>query len=152
MANLTIAQKKENAKIFYTLNPDWSQDEVAKHAGVSRITVNKWINDENWAMLRVSITMMNETGLKNLYSQLIEFQDVINNRPKGERFPTPSEDVVQKSLAEQIKKLRVDLGLDVIVSVFSNFFNFIDTYDMRRKKEIEPLFDAYVKFQLGNRK
>ena len=65
MAELSIVQKKEWAKLLFT-KENLTQGEIAERVGVSRVTINKWANTENWELLKVSITITREEQLKSL--------------------------------------------------------------------------------------
>jgi DNA-binding transcriptional regulator LsrR (DeoR family) len=147
MADLKTAQKKDWAKLLYT-KENLTQAEIADRVGVTRVTVNKWINTENWEMLKVSVTMTNEEQLKNLYRQLAEIQKTILTREDGVRYATPAEADVIKKLTASIKQLQSELGLSEITSVFGGLVQFLRAYDPRQVKEIAPLLDAYVKSKL----
>ena len=43
MADLSNLQKKEWAKLLFT-KENLTQQEIAERVGVSRVTINKWIN------------------------------------------------------------------------------------------------------------
>jgi DNA-binding XRE family transcriptional regulator len=148
MDGTTIKQKKDHALLLYT-KENLSQSEMAERVGVSRVTINKWINDGKWDLLRVSISMMNETVLRNYYQQMIELQASILNRKPGERLPLPAEAAAQKDISISIKNLQTELGLSEITSVFGGLIQFLRMYDSRQVKEITPLLDAYVKSKLA---
>jgi len=148
MADLTIAQKKDWAKLLYT-KENLTQAEIADRVGVTRVTINKWINVEKWEMLKVSITMSNEEQLKNLYRQLSELNNVILTREDKARYAMPAEADVIKSLSASIKNLQTELGLSEITSVFGGFIQFLRTYGPKQVKEIAPVLDAYVKSKLA---
>ena len=148
MADLTITQKKDWAKLLYT-KENLTQAEIADRVGVTRVTVNKWINVEKWEMLKVSITMSNEEQLKNLYRQLSEINNTILTREDGARYAMPAEADVIKKLTIAIKQLQTELGLSEITSVFGGFIQFLRTYDPKQVKEIAPVLDAYVKSKLA---
>ena len=145
---MSNTQKKEWAKLLYT-KENLTQAEIADRVGVTRVTINKWVNTENWDMLKVSITMTNEEQLKNLYRQLAEIQKTILANPEGQRYATPSEADVIKKLSVSIKQLQTELGLSEITSVFAGFIQFLRTYEPKQAKEILPLLDAYVKSKLA---
>ena len=148
MADLTITQKKDWAKLLYT-KENLTQAEIADRVDVTRVTVNKWINVEKWEMLKVSITMTNEEQLKNLYRQLSEIQNTILTREGKARYAMPAEADVIKKLTIAIKQLQTELGLSEITSVFGGFIQFLRTYDPKQVKEIAPVLDAYVKSKLA---
>ncbi|KAA6347828.1 hypothetical protein EZS27_004693 [termite gut metagenome] len=147
MSNLTITQKKEWAKLLYT-KENLTQGEIAERVGVTRATINKWINSESWEILKVSITITKEEQLKNLYRQLSELNTVILNRSKGERYAKSAEADTITKLAKSIKQMETEVGLSDITSVFGDLIQFIRTFDPVRVREIAPLLDAYVKSKL----
>ena len=64
MANLTIKQKKEWARMLYLDGTTlYTQAEISEKVGISRITLGRWIKDEKWAELRVSVTMTREQSI-----------------------------------------------------------------------------------------
>lgn len=147
MENLTNTQKKEWAKLLFT-RESLTQAEIADRVGVSRVTVNKWINSENWERLKVSLTITREEQLKNLYRQLAELNANIGERPQGERFPTaPEADTISK-LANAIKKMEAEVGVADITSVFGEFLKWLRSCDVERAKEICPVLDSFVKSKL----
>ena len=56
---MTNEQRKEWAKLLF-VKENLTQAEIAERVGVSRVTVNKWINTENWEHLKVSVTITKE--------------------------------------------------------------------------------------------
>ncbi|MDR0412988.1 MAG: helix-turn-helix domain-containing protein [Dysgonamonadaceae bacterium] len=148
MGDLTIGQKKEWAKLLYT-KENLTQAEIAERVGVTRVTVNKWINAGNWETLKISISMTNEEQLKNLYRQLAEIQNTILGREDKARYAMPAEAEVIRKLTISIKGLQADLGLSEITSVFGGLIQFLRTYEPKLIKEITPVLDAYVKSKLA---
>jgi transcriptional regulator with XRE-family HTH domain len=148
MADLTKQQKKEWAKLLYT-KENLTQAEIAERVGVSRVSVNKWINSENWDTFKVSLMITNEEQLKNLYRQLNEIQQTILTREDGARYAMPAEAEVIKKLTVAIKQLQTELGLSEITSVFAGLIQFLRTFEPARLKDLTPLLDAYVKSKLA---
>ncbi|GAB6010806.1 helix-turn-helix domain-containing protein [Viscerimonas tarda] len=144
MTDLMISQKKDWAKMLYT-KEYLTQQEIADRVGVSRITINKWINAGNWEQLKVSITITKEEQLKNLYRQLQELNESIIKKPEGERYATASEADTITKLANAIKKMETDLSLAEITSAFGGFVNWLRTLNPNPIKEMAPYLDAYVK-------
>lgn len=148
MADLNITQKKEWAKLLYT-KENLTQQEIAERVGVSRVTVNKWINAGNWEQLKVSITITREEQLKNMYRHLADLNAVIADRPPSERFPNPAEADTISKLANAIKKMETEVGLADITSVFADLLKWLRTYDAQQAKQICPVLDAFVKSKLA---
>ena len=148
MAELSITQKKEWAKLLFT-KESLTQVEIAERVGVSRVTVNKWASKDNWELLKVSITITREQQLKNHYRQLAELNNAISGRPQGERFPTTAEADTIAKLANTINKMETDVGLSEITSVFGDFLKWLRTFDPEQSKLICPVMDAFVKSKLS---
>ncbi len=146
MANLTITQKKEWAKLLYT-KENLTQKEIAARVGVSAVTINKWVNKEKWEELKVSITITREEQLKNLYRQLGEMNKTITER-EGNRFPTPAEADTITKLANAIDKLETETGLNEILSTFKEFLNWVRKFNLDEAQRLVPLFDDFVKTKL----
>jgi transcriptional regulator with XRE-family HTH domain len=148
MTGLTITQKKDWAKLLYT-KENLTQAEIAGRVGVTRVTINKWINSESWEMLKVSITITKEEQLKNIYRQLVEINEVITGRDKGQRFATPPEADTISKLTKSIKQMETEVGLSDIISSFAGLIQFIRTYDAEQVEVFKPVLDAYVKSKLN---
>lgn len=145
---LTIAQKKEWAKLLFT-KENLTQLEIAERVGVSRVTIGKWINAENWEQLKVSITITREEQLKSLYRQLAELNTTISDRPKGERFPSAAEADTISKLANAIQKMETEVGLANVISVFGELLKWLRTFDIEQSKQISSVLDAFVKSKLS---
>ena len=147
MADLSNLQKKEWAKLLFT-KENLTQQEIAERVGVSRVTINKWINSENWEHLKVSITITREEQLKNMYRHLADLNADIADRPPSERFPNPAEADTISKLANAIKKMETDVGVADITSVFGDFMKWLRSFDIQQAKAICPVLDAFVKSKL----
>ena len=147
MADLSNLQKKEWAKLLFT-KENLTQQEIAERVGVSRVTINKWINSENWEHLKVSITITRDEQLKNMYRHLADLNAVIADRPPNERFPNPAEADTISKLANAIKKMETDVGVADITSVFGDFMKWLRSFDIQQAKVICPVLDAFVKSKL----
>ena len=145
---MTTGQRKEWAKLLF-VKENLTQAEIAERVGVSRVTVNKWINAENWEHLKVSVTITKEEQLKNLYRQLAELNGKIAQREQGQRFPNAAEADTISKLANDIKKMETEVGLADITSVFADLLKWLRTYDAEQAKQVCPLLDAFVKSKLA---
>lgn len=143
MGNLTIAQKKEWAKLLF-LRENLMQKEIASRVGVSAVTINKWVNNEKWEQLKVSITITREEQLKNLYRQLAEINNAISGRD-DKKFATPSEADTITKLANAIEKMETDVGLADIQSSFRKFLSWLRTFDLPEAQRLVNLFDDFIK-------
>lgn len=143
MGNLTIAQKKEWAKLLF-LRENLAQKEIAERVGVSAVTINKWVKNERWEDLRVSITITKEEQIKNLYRQLAEINNCIAERD-GNKFATPAEADTITKLANAIEKMETDVGLADIQSSFRKFLSWLRTFDLPEAQRLVNLFDDFIK-------
>lgn len=142
----TMTQKKEFAKTLF-LHENLTQQEIAERVGVSRKTVNKWINDGQWESLKVSITLTREEQLKNLYRQLAELNKTISER-KESRFASPAEADTITKLSNAISKLETDIGVADIIAVLKKLTAFVRRISLDKAKELVPLFDSFLKDNL----
>ncbi len=143
MANLTIAQKKEWAKLLF-LRENLTQKEIAERVGVSAVTINKWVKNERWEDLRVSITITKEEQLKNLYRQLAEINNAIAERERN-KFATSAEADTITKLANAIDKMETDVGLADIQSAFRKFLTWLRAFDLPEAQRLVNLFDDFIK-------
>lgn len=145
--DLTIAQKKEYAGVFY-LKDNLTQQEIAEKVGVSRQTLSKWIKAEKWEERKVGITLTREDQISNLHRQVAEINKVIMEREAGKRYATPSEADTLGKLAAAIKKMESDVGIADIISVGMRFINWLRPVDMNKAKEFTGLWDMFIKDSL----
>lgn len=144
---LTNAQKKEWAKVLFT-KESLTQAEIAEKVGVRAATISKWINTENWQLLKTSITITREEQLARLYQQLELIQDKILERPIAERFASTAEADIITKLASAIDKLEKETGLSEIISVSKQFLEWLRLSDLEKAKELSMYLDAFIKERL----
>ncbi|MDH6310585.1 transcriptional regulator with XRE-family HTH domain [Dysgonomonas sp. PFB1-18] len=144
---LSISQKKEWAKLLFT-KENLTQAEIAERVGVRPATLSKWVNTENWQLLKTSITITREEQLARLYQQLQLLQEKILERPIAERFPTTGEADTITKLASAIEKLERETGLSEIIGVSKQFIDWLRLSDLDKAKELTMYFDAFIKERL----
>jgi transcriptional regulator with XRE-family HTH domain len=145
MARQTIQQKKEHAKLLYTVEGVTVQKELAERTGVSKTTINKWVNEENWEALRASVIITKENELKRMYMQITELNDAIMSREKGERFSTSKEADVLVKLTAAVRQLESDTSVADTIEVMKNFINFVRQDNYETAKNITNLADVFIK-------
>jgi transcriptional regulator with XRE-family HTH domain len=145
MARHTIQQKKEHAKLLYTVEGVTVQKELAERTGVSKTTINKWVNEENWEALRASVIITKENELKRMYMQITELNDAIMSREKGERFSTSKEADVLVKLTAAVRQLESDTSVADTIEVMKNFINFVRQDNYETAKNITNLADVFIK-------
>ena len=147
MAELTKQQRKDYAKTLY-LGEKLTQDEIAERVGVTRVTVNRWINSEGWEQLRTSLTITKEEQIKNVYQQISNLHNTILQRDEGKRFATPAEADTLAKYAAMINKLETDVGLAEVVTVLRKLMAFLRLHSPEEVKRIIPILDVFVKSHL----
>lgn len=147
MAELTTQQKKSWAQTLY-LKENLTQQEIADRVGVSRVTVGKWIRDGKWEEHKAGLTITREQQIANLYRQVAEINRAIENRPDGERFANAGEADILSKLSSAIRKMETDAGISDIISVLTQFINFIRPADLEKAKEVTRLADAFIRSKL----
>ncbi|WP_108822011.1 DDE transposase family protein [Dysgonomonas sp. Marseille-P4361] len=145
--SLTNSQKKEWAKLLFT-KENLTQLEIAERVEVRPATISKWVNSENWQLLKTSITITREEQLARLYQQLQLQQEKILERPIAERVATTAEADIITKLASAIQKLETETGLNDIISVSKQFLDWLRLSDLEKAKELTMYFDAFIKERL----
>lgn len=141
----SIQRKKDYAKLLYTVNGVTVQKELAERVGVSKVTINKWVNEENWEALRASVIITKENELKRLYMQITELNDAIMQRPSGERFASSKEADILVKLTAAVRELETDTSVADTIEVLSNFVNYIREDDYHKAKDVTVLADLFIK-------
>lgn len=144
MADMTKQQRKDYAKILYTTER-LTQEEIADRVGVTRVTINRWINAEHWEELRTSLTITKEEQLKNMYTQLAHLNATINAREEGKRFASPAEADTISKYAAAIQKMENDVGLGDTIAVCRKLTGFLRNHDLTEAKRIVPILDKFIK-------
>lgn len=147
MKELTTTQKKEWAKTLY-LKENLTQQEIADRVGVTRVTVNSWINKEKWEEQKTGITLTREEQVANLYRQVAEINRAIADRPVGERYANSKEADILGKLSSSIEKMEKDVGIADIISVLTGFIEWLRPVDLEKAKEVTKLADAFIKDKL----
>ncbi|MCH3995021.1 MAG: putative DNA-binding transcriptional regulator [Prevotella sp.] len=147
MAELSNSQKKEWAKTLY-LKERLTQQEIADRVGVTRVTVNSWINKEKWEEQKTGITLTREEQVANLYRQVAEINKAIAMRPEGERYANSKEADILGKLSASIEKMEKDVGIADIISVMTGFVDWLRPIDLEKAKEMVKLADAFIKDKL----
>jgi len=146
--NLTLAQKKEWAKLLY-LKDNITQKEIAGKVSVTEKTLSKWVNSENWASLKASITITKEEALRRIYMQINEINSVIEKKPEGERYAKGSEANDLAKLASAAKSLESEASISDIIEAFKRFISWLRPLDLQKAKEIIVLQDSFIRTLLS---
>jgi len=141
---LTLKQKKEWAKLLF-LKENLTQVEIAERVGVSKVSINKWVNAGKWDLEKASLTVTRQEQLSRLYQQIAEINKGIAEREEGKRFANSKEADSINKLAAAIEKMEKECSLRDIVSVSVDFLNWLRKYDLLKAKELSAYFDMYIK-------
>jgi len=148
MARLTNTQKQDFAKVLYT-RERLTQKEVAERVGVSPQTMTRWVKQEKWDEERNGYSVTREQQLKETYRQMTELNEVIAQRPKGERFPTSKEADSLLKLAQTAKQLETDASLDEIINAFSEYLDWLRGINLEEAKSTSVRQDQFIKYKLS---
>jgi transcriptional regulator with XRE-family HTH domain len=144
--NITIAQKKEHAKLLYTVEGVTVGKELAERVGVSAQTISKWINSEDWEALRSSVLLTKEAELRRLYRRFTFLNDLIEKREIEEQKPvsnSEADSLVKISAA--IKNLETDVSASESMEVLKNFISSVRSHNLELAKAITKEADLFIK-------
>lgn len=130
------------------INENRTQAEIAEALDLSRQTVVRWAKEDKWAEHKAGITMTRDEQIKNLQRQIIEINDSILGREKGQRFATPAEADTILKLTAAVNKLETEAGIHEIVGVGQKFIAWLRGVDFEKTKEFVRLFDTFIQSQL----
>jgi hypothetical protein len=71
----------------------------------------KWVKEFNWEKLKKRLLTSKEEEINQCYEELEEIRDVINQRPKGQRYANTKEADIRIKTSSHIKALETDLGI-----------------------------------------
>ncbi|NJB36383.1 YfeC-like transcriptional regulator [Croceivirga sp. JEA036] len=140
----TVKRKKEHARLLYTQQGVTNQKELAERTGVSKTTINKWVNEENWEYLRGNVIITKDQELKRLYLQITELNDFINKKEEGQRFANSKEADTLVKLTAAVKQLEMDTSLADAIQVLKDFINFVRIEDFEAAKLVTTQADAFI--------
>lgn len=139
-------QKKIIAHDYYKAG--YSQIEISQKIGISQQTLSRWVKEGSWKQERTSITQTRQELLKQYHDQLSELNHSINTRDKGKRIPTKPEADIMTQLINAMQKLENDASVSEIISVFTDFLDFIRKSSPYKAVEISDFCDAYIKSRM----
>jgi uncharacterized protein YjcR len=147
MAELTNKQKKEWAKMVYTIE-GLNQKDTAHKVEVSLKTINKWVNDEKWDNLKANFIVSKESNLKRIYAQINEINTAIENKPEGQRYANSKEADTLVKLASAAKTLETDNAISDIINAFTSFNEWLRVVDLNTVKLLVNYQDDFIKSKL----
>lgn len=142
---LSIAQKKEYARLLYVKDPNITQKEIAAKVLVSEQTLSKWVREEGWEQLRQSTLLSRDEQLRNLNEQWNELNRAIKKKPAGQRFPDSKEADILSKLSNAIKALETEIDLTGAMDAGKGFIHYVRKVDFENVQLCTRLYDGYIK-------
>lgn len=143
--NLTNQQKKDWAKLLFMQEGMTFQD-IAQKVGVSRITVGRWAEKENWEMLRAAVTSTREEQIRHLYMQIAQINKAISE--SDTKYATSAQADTINKLSAAIAKMEDDFGIADIIGVSKKFLTLLRARNPEKAIDISSEFDEFIKTQL----
>lgn len=149
MSKLKASQRKEWAKTLY-VSEGLSQKEIAERTGISTVTINKYVNenDGEWKRLRQSMLVTREQQLQRIYLQIQELNNHIYNRPEGQRFANSKEADSLSKLTVAARTLENDTSVADIIEVSKQVLAYIRQFLPEKAEEMARIFDEFIKNKL----
>jgi hypothetical protein len=96
---MSVRRSPKKTKAFYLyMHTSLIQADIAQAVGVTRKTVWKWINTENWAQQKQNTHYSPEQILNQLFEELRVIDQNINLREPNQRFATKEENELRTKL------------------------------------------------------
>lgn len=146
---MKISEKKDWAKLLY-IKENLSQKEIALRTGVSAVTINKWVHENNgeWDRMRKSLLVTREEQLHRLYDQLDELNKAIRDRQEGARYANSKEADTINKLTVAIKNLETDASIADLVESGKRLLNYLRPISPEKAKEVAMIYDDFIKESL----
>jgi len=137
-----MTSKQQQARELY-LTQNLSQREIAQQVGVSERTVYTWVHQYAWNKLRVAALSAPMTMVDNFSSALVELQNAIAARKPGERYPTPKEAEVSRTLVANITSLKKSNSLAQNMQMMTAFRDFVRPYSRQFSEQLAYYADKF---------
>ena len=137
--------KKHAKQLFLDINDTSSIDERALRVGVSVKTFRKWINEEGWEKLKTSLATSKSQALKDFYEELEAINNLIKDRPEGERYASFKEAQQRRQLIKDIKAFETKTSIAEIYEVGTKFLDYVKSQNVDLFKQILPFYDGFLK-------
>lgn len=106
--------------------------------------MSKWVNDEKWDTLRVSIILTKEQQLHRIYSQINELNTHIESKAVGTRYANSKEADTLSKLTKSAKDLETETGISEIIETFKLFTNWLKAFNLPKAQEFLILQDDFI--------
>lgn len=136
--------QKSIAKTLF-LDGEYTHEEIAEKVGVSRTTITRWANADNWNELKASLSVTPAQLIAQWQNQIAEINTAIASREQGKRYANPAEADAMHKLASSIRKLQEDIGVSEVISVSMRFLTWLRPVDKELAMRFNALLDAFIK-------
>lgn len=147
-----LDNKKELAKILYMSGKN--QKDISDQIKVSRVTINKWVNQEGWKEIRAAKTITRPELINKMLLSINNMIDEALKNPAGGDL-TGMSDKLSK-IAAAIEKLDKKTNVVNVIEAFIGFEKWLEqraSYDKSIStdliKEITSLQDRYINEQFN---
>jgi hypothetical protein len=148
-----LQKKKELAKVLYMSGEP--QDEIARKAEVSRVTVSRWVADGSWKEKRAAANVTRPELVNRL---LLGMNEVVENLLSDKSVDYGSTADKLLKFAATIEKLDKKANIVDVVEVFTAFGKWLQyraAFDVEVSKElvgkIIKLQDEYISELIGGK-
>lgn len=109
--------EQEIARQLY-IHSRFTQGQIAEKLGVHRNTIQNWVRDGKWTVLRNKHRQMPAILVEDLYHELQEINDRISKRKVGERIPTVEETNIRRNIVTTIRQLKQNSSVSEMKEAF----------------------------------
>lgn len=120
MATKEMSNKKELARTLYMSGEN--QQDIATKVGVSRITINKWVNQNAWKEMRAAKTVTRGELINKMLLNIASMLD----KAQDSKEPVVIADQLSK-VAAAIEKLDKKSNVVAVVDVCISFSNYVES-------------------------
>lgn len=153
MARLTkeeTKKRKEHAKkLYFDPNLNIRIKDMAARVNITEKTLGKWIQEENWEKLKTGLATSKSQALQDFYQELAALNEIIKDRPEGEKFASFKEAQQRRQLIKDIKAFEVETSIAEVYEVGTEFLDFIKPQNEELFKKVLPFYDAFLRVKLN---
>lgn len=123
MTKKAIEEKKEYARILY-MNGE-NQTSIAEKTGMSRQTVNKWVNEEGWDKKRAASSITRTELVNNILSVIANELEALNNETDPLKKVSAGDRL--SKLAATVEKLDKKANVVDCIESFTAFSHYLQS-------------------------
>jgi len=142
LKNMKQEQKQQAQHLYF--QTDLSQAEIAQFLGISRVTLNTWAREGDWARIRVSAQHMPCLITENLYMVMAKLTENILSELRIMRPITKAEAETLRSISLTIKNLNGRSSVNESLEMMSFFIEDVNSKDPEMAQKIKPFITEYI--------